>query len=87
MADQQPTIDSEWQGFRLAVFPDMDAKVQVEATCDSFYGGFYSAMTIMKLIGEPQVSEEQAMKIMTELDAEMTRYLASVMLRSKRERR
>lgn len=79
------TIDQDWKSFLSHTFPGPIPREQHRVMCDCFYAGYFAMQCVIKRIGEPDISEEQAMAILTEIDAEMGRFHAELLARAEAE--
>lgn len=75
-------MNDAWESYRDGVLPKDAPQVQVDECRKAFYAGAFSHHCITTSIGDPGISEERGLEILTAIDAEIREYAASIQPRS-----
>lgn len=76
------TIEEEWQGFSRMIFSKMKeppGAVQVEETKRAFFAGAWAMLTAMRIVGTPEITEEQGMQFFDERQREGAEFYRELM--------
>ena len=68
------TVEEEWSGFANMVLSKECTQVQWEEMKKSFFAGYLSCFSALKLIGEPAIGEEEAEQFLTAREQEIFVY-------------
>jgi hypothetical protein len=68
--DKIQTVEQFWSDYARLVLPTDASAVQRIETRKAFYAGFHTMLAICIRIGEPDVSDQEAMDALTRLKAE-----------------
>ncbi|MEM9369271.1 MAG: hypothetical protein AAGD07_25095 [Planctomycetota bacterium] len=74
------TIEQEWQGFARMVIPNAKrGEVMYDEMKKAFFAGAWALRTAMEEIGEPHVSEEEAVEYLEGIADECLAFKSQVM--------
>lgn len=80
------TIKEEWQGFASMVIPSASpGEVQYDEMKKAFFAGAWAVVTSLEEMGEPHISEFQAIKHLEAIKSECSEFSKELM-REYRER-
>lgn len=75
-------ISAAWETYRDGVLPKNSPQVQIDECRKAFYAGAFSHHCIATSIGEPGISEDRGVEILTAVDAEIREYVQSIQPRN-----
>ncbi len=75
-------INEAWETYRDGVLPKESLQVQIDECRKAFYAGAFSHHAITTGIGEPDVSEEHGMKLLSAVDEEIREFVQSIQPRN-----
>ena len=71
---KNPTVADMWAGYAAACLPANCHEVQRTETERAFYAGVVSMVELCNLIGQPGVTEERGVEILSGIEAEVAAY-------------
>lgn len=72
------TIGEAWNKYRNKVVPENCSLIQSMETRRAFYAGAQSMLTIVRGVGEAQISEDHGIAILERLQEEQLEFLRSI---------
>jgi len=72
------TIQQLWQGFKDGTMPKDAGPIQIQEERRAFYAGALAILTSVAALGDDDISEDQACKIMEDFEQELKDFTAKL---------
>jgi hypothetical protein len=76
------SVNQAWKDFAKAVFPKDAPPIQYQEMMRSFYAGYYSSLMGTMLMATPEISEDDACKLLDKLRNECESFFEALQIDS-----